>query len=229
MSTSSLSFKQQRKLVTDFIKAHAKHLTGITNTFFTKLDNANDKEFVELIENIRINAHDNFLVFSDCTSRKQLQVWITDKPVDCIFDWERTGLFKNITPIRMSNLERLFASIFKKKTAAKKPTKSKTKTKKIDSNKSKSCIHVKHKIAFIDVSDKSIQHAMFANSADNIDICWSSADLCDDHNSIDNVINSYNCAIKEFRSIIAELKLAKANGATHVIDSTYSKPEHFNF
>lgn len=213
MSTSSLSFKQQRKLVTDFIKAHIDNLTGITNTFFTKLDNANDKEFVELIENIRINAHDNFLVFSDCKSRKQLQVWITDKPVDCIFDWEHTGLFKNITPIRMSNLERLFASIFKKK---------------IDSNKTTHVIHVKHKIAVIDVSDKSIQHAMNAGG-EHIDLCWSSADMCDDYNQIDHVINSYNCAIKEFSNIIAELKLAKANGATHVIDSTYSKPEHFKF
>ena len=64
---------------------------------------------------------------------------------------------------------------------------------------------------------------------DHLDLRWSSADLCDDYNQIDHVINSYNCAIKEFRSIIAELELAKANGETHVIDSNYSKPEHFQF
>ena len=117
------------------------------------------------------------------------------------------------TPVRMSNLERLFATVFKKKT---------------DSNNTTRVIQVKRNIAFIEVGDKSIQHAMYAGG-DNVRICWSTADDKRVSNQIDNVINAYNCAIKEFRSIVAELELAKANGATHVIDSSYCKPEHFQF
>lgn len=100
--------------------------------------------------------------------------------------------------------------------------------KKIDSNKTTHVINVKRNIAFIEVGDKSIQHAMYAGG-DNVRICWSTADDKRVSNQIDNVINAYNCAIKEFRSIVAELELAKANGATHVIDSSYCKPEHFQF
>lgn len=213
MSTSSLSFKQQRKLVTDFIKAHIDNLTGITKKSINKLESVDNDEFIELIEHIDIKAGHKYNVFCGNDSCTHLNVWITKKPNACVYEWELLGHYENITPVRMSNLERLFATVFKQK---------------IDSNKTTHVINVKRKIAFIDVSDKSIQHAMNAGG-EYIDLRWSSADLCDDYNQIDHVINSYNCAIKEFRSIVAELELAKANGATHVIDSTYSKPEHFKF
>lgn len=225
MSTSSLSFKQQRKLVTAFIKTYSHYLKGITKTFINKLESADNDEFIVLIENIDIKAGNKYNVFCGNDSCTHLNVWITDTPTESICEWEHLGYYKNITPVRMSNLDHLFTSVFIKKKTKKL---AQSKTKQTDSDKSESFVKVKRKIAFLNVSDKSIQHAMNAGG-DNIDIRWSSADFCDDYNQIDHVMNSYKCAIKEFRNIINELKLAKAKGATHVIDSTYSKPEHFNF
>ena len=115
MSKSSLSFKQQRKLVTDFIKAHIDNLSGITKKSINKLESANNDEFIVLIENIDIKAGHKYNIFCGNNSCTHLNVWITEKPNACVYEWEHEGYYKNITPIRMSNLERLFASIFKRK------------------------------------------------------------------------------------------------------------------
>ena len=230
--SNSISFKTQRELAIKFVEANAKHLRdGVTGTavdadFINELKSLKNKsDFIERITDVEHDDACYYYVFGHKYSSKgtDLAIWTKPKGVaKDIDEWENEGEFLAVTEARIAAVQQLFDTVYKK-TTKKKPTAKKTVEKKIGD-----FVTVKNNIAFFDVENKKLDHAMYAGG-NNLDICQIEKSDCGKDNQIDHVINAYNCAIREFEQLVKELTKAKDAGATHVIDESYSSHDEFNF
>ena len=81
-------------------------------------------------------------------------------------------------------------------------------------------------IAFVNIEAKKFE---YVEGSGNVDICWDSRSECDEDNQINHVINMYNKKLSQIKTLVDELTKAKAAGATHVIDSSYTSVKDFEF
>lgn len=235
--SNSISFKTQRELAIKFVEANAKHLRdGVTGTavdadFINELKSIKNKsDFIERITDVEHDDACYYYVFGHSYSSKgtDLAIWTLPKGVaKDIDEWENEGEFFNITETRIANVQQLFDNVYKK-TTKKKPAAKKTVSKKPVEKKIGDFVTVKNDVAFFDVDDEKLVHAMYSGG-NNLDLCQFSKSDCGTDNQIDHVINAYNCAIREFEQLVKELTKAKDAGATHVIDESYSSYDEFNF
>lgn len=228
--SSSLSFKQQRQLITDFIKKHASDLVKISQSFIDELESSNNEGFIDLIDDIEINAGKHYYLFDEChhASGKQLQIWISNTDVKNLDEFEDKGNFENVTLARMNKLEQLFERFFgtKKATTAKKTVKTTSKASKIV--ELSDVVSIKNGVAFINTEHNKFDHLMNCGG-NNLDLLCSYANGLGQKNQIDHVINAFKVAKKEADEFISELVKAKEAGARNVIDSAWCSAKDFHF
>lgn len=228
--SSSLSFKQQRQLITNFIKNHASDLVKISQSFIDELESSNNKGFISCINGIEINAGNYYYLFDSrqTASGMQLQIWFTDADVKNLDEFEFKGNFKNVTLARMNKLEQLFERFFgtKKATTAKKTVKTATKVPEIV--ELSDAVSIKNGVAFINVEHNKFDHLMNCGG-NNLDLLCSYANGLGQKNQIDHVINAFKVAKKEADEFISELVKAKEAGARNVIDSAWCSAKDFHF
>lgn len=224
--SSSLSFKQQRQLITNFIKNHASDLVKISQSFIDELESSSNEGFIDLIDNIEINAGNYFYLFDyrRTASGVQLQIWISDVDVKNFDEFEEKGNFKNVTLARMNKLEQLFERFFGKKTT----TAKKTTPKVSEIVKLSDAVSVKNGVAFINTEHNKFDHLMNCGG-NNLDLLCSYANGLGQKNQIDHVINAFKVAKKEADEFISELVKAKEAGARNVIDSAWCSAKDFHF
>ena len=224
--SSSLSFKQQRQLITDFIKKHANDLVKINQPFIDELESSNKEGFIKLVDDIEINAGKHYYLFDDrhTASGTQLLMWISDADVKNIDKFEDKGDFKNVTLVRMNKLEQLFERFFGKKAVATK----KTTPKAPEIVKLSDAVSIKNGVAFINVEHNKFDHLMNCGGS-NLDLLCSYAKGLGQKNQIDHVINAFKVAKKEADEFISELVKAKEAGARNVIDSAWCSAKDFHF
>lgn len=228
--SSSLSFKQQRQLITDFIKKHASDFVKINQSFIDELESSNNEGFIDLTNSIEINAGNNFYLFDvrHRVSGKQLQIWISDVDVKNFDEFEEKGNFKNVTLARMNKLEQLFERFFgtKKATTTKKTIKTTSKASEII--KLSDAVSIKNGVAFVNTEHHKFDHLMNCGG-NNLDLFCSYANGLGQKNQIDHVINAFKVAKKEADEFISELVMAKEAGARNVIDSAWCDAKDFHF
>lgn len=227
--SSSLSFKQQRQLITNFIKKHASDLVKISQPFIDELESSNNEGFIDLINDIEINAGKHYYLFDNRhrASGKQLQIWIPNTDVKNLDEFEDKGNFENVTLARMNKLEQLFERFFgKKATTAKKTVKTTSKASEIV--KLSDAVSIKNGVAFINTEHHKFDHLM-NYGGNNLDLLCSYANGLGQKNQIDHVINAFKAAKKEADEFISELVKAKEAGARNVIDSAWCSAKDFHF
>ena len=250
MSKTFLNISEQKQNVINFVKKHKNILcledeTDLTTEFISKLEKANTNDFFSLASEIQLNMGCNFYIFKDNLDDQHhiLEIWLpaslsksaSDKAVkefcgsftfeEAIEDGYCTWC--NMTPKRWVTFEAIFDFYDKPKTSSTKTTKKAKKTVKTELKLNDSAV-LKNNIAFVNFEAKEFDH-LLNQGGSNIDIYIDSKSECNAQNQIDHLINAFKLAKKEADSLIEVLELAKKNGATHVVDSSYTPATAFHF
>ena len=251
MSKTFLNISEQKQNVINFVKKHKDILcsedeSALTFDFISKLEKANTSDFFSLAGEIQLNMGSNFYIFKDNYDDQHhiLEIWLpiafskspTDKAIkefvgehsfeDAIEDGYCSWF--NMTPNRWKTFEAIFDFYDKPKTSSTKTTKKAKKTVKPAEVKLSESAVLKNDIAFINFEAKEFDH-LLNQGGSNIDVYIDEKCKCTAQNQIDHLINAFKLAKKEADSLIEVLELAKKNGATHVVDSSYTSATAFKF
>ena len=252
MSKTFLNISEQKQNVINFIKKH-KAILGldegtkeITADFISKLEKASTSEFFSLATDVQLKFGSNFYVFKDNYDEQHhiIELWLpvilskssSDKAIkefcgknnfeNAIEDGNCSWF--NMTPKRWETFEAVFDFYDKPKVSSTKTTKKAKKTVKPAEVKLSESAVLKNDIAFINFEAKEFDH-LLNQGGSNIDVYIDEKCKCTAQNQIDHLINAFKLAKKEADSLIEVLELAKKNGATHVVDSSYTSATAFKF
>lgn len=254
MSKTYFTIAEQKQKIINFIKKHKDMLgvpesgMNITAEYLDKLENASNKEFFRLANQVKLKFGRNFFIFSyDCyETHHMIEIWLpidlnkiaSDKAIKEFCDSndfedviENSCYWYNMTPKRWETFEAVFDFYDKPKASKKTVKKTAKKAKKIVKPKevklSDSAI-LKDEVVFIDFEADEFNHLM-GQGGSNIAVYIDNKSECDTKNQIDHLINAFKLAKKEADTFIELLETAKKNGAKHVVDSSYTTVTKFNF
>lgn len=251
MSKTFLNISEQKQNVLNFIKKH-KDILGlddgskaITEEFINKIKNGTTEDFFRLATDVQLKIGDNFYLFKDNydDQHHMIEIWLpaslskvaNDKAIKDFcgrhsFEYaieDGHCSWFNMTPKRWETFEAVFDFYDKPKTSSKKTKKAKKTVKPTEVKLSEFAL-LKNDIAFINFEAKEFDH-LLNQGGSNIDVYIDEKSECNAQNQIDHLINAFKVAKKEADSLIEVLELAKKNGATHVVDSSYTSATAFHF